>query len=338
MRRPTPRQEYRAALSLGVELLGTHGQASLQQVLASQPALADQLEDRYGMAGLLVAAAVQRIRTTPPALRDAATAQLGQVPLEELLVGDLTAAPAALWQALATLPTRARNELGYGYRRLTGLAGRRAARRELAAALFRLVPGVLPPRPPAGPADQVLVDVSRRIRRSLHPEIAALVRAAVATVDLEDTVQVKVRASGGSCRGLCWDGVPLVSSVTVNLLVPTVRGLPARSRWRRWLRISPSARWLMVLCLPATKRGRRRLPRRRGLTPYTPTAPLLAVRDWREQLYATAAHEAHHLADIQDGRPVDETLAEWHAHHALAARRTAPAGGELAPADLAEVA
>jgi hypothetical protein len=300
------REQYRDALTLGLRLLGAQTWAAIQAALVGQPALVDELEDQFGAAGPLVAAMVQ----------------LGRVSEQEIRVSARISQRAALTRALTRIPAEGLEMFGRGYACLVAEFGRRPARRELSAAIAKLLPSLPPPQPPAKFVGQVRVDVSRWIPHDLHAEVRQLVHSALATVDIEGPVQVKVRASRGSFLGVAFDGVPLMTSTRIYRLLGwmPVPGIGTGSVWRWLLRIHPKARWLMVLNFPA----RPERHQKRGLSErmtYTPEAPVIEVADWREELYAVAAHEAHHLGDLQDGRAADETLAEWHALHALEAHR-----------------
>jgi hypothetical protein len=319
-----PREEYRSALRLGVELLPAEVRGALHVALTCKPMQTARLVRRYGGAGLVAAAAVV----------------LGHATVDDFGEGNARGLPPALLRELRGLPRRARVELDYGWRHLDAVLGETEAANELQAVLARmlarsetsaqaLVPvgssSILATVDPAAGAAAVRVDVSRRIQRQLHAEIGRLVRSASATAGIDPAaVQVLVRA-GRSMQGRTWPGVT-VPSLLLEGLLPRLPSLRPHSRLRRWYGIATETRWLVVLTIPPDP-TRGSYPKHERL--YRDGGPTFSFRAWQEELYALTAHEAHHVAAYQAGRRPSELAAEWHAAIALGVHsRALPRGGQ----------
>lgn len=136
-----------------------------------------------------------------------------------------------------------------------------------------------------------------------HGEVDGLVREAFAEVlDAGAEVQVVATRSPDRWSGKAWPGVP-------------------RNR-----RAQPGVRFLVELVIP----GR---PPRDGYPfewryPGLKTAPPIVVFDWRERLFALAAHEACHVAQFRDDVRRSEVAAERWALAALERMRAEEAAPE----------
>jgi hypothetical protein len=141
--------------------------------------------------------------------------------------------------------------------------------------------------------------------RADRGEIERLIADAFAGVDHHD-VEVEViraRHSGLSFTGLAFWELP-----------------PAAVR-----RGAADVRYLVRLRLPGTIRNRAypKTYRYRGRK----TAPWITVGDWRERLFALAAHEACHVRQFRESLRRSEVEAERWAAALLESRRTARSGG-----------
>lgn len=91
-------------------------------------------------------------------------------------------------------------------------------------------------------------------------------------------------------------------------------GVPAMAR------VEPGTRFLVTLHMPGDPRLAGPYPAVRRY-PGLKTAPPIPVECWREELFALAAHEAHHLVQFTTGARLSEIDAERAAAAALAAWR-----------------
>jgi len=138
---------------------------------------------------------------------------------------------------------------------------------------------------------RMLVVVSHLIRAD-HEEVTGIVREGFHGIS-RDGVEVQVVATRSSHRftGKAW-------------LEPPAR----RER-------SPETRWLVEIVMPAR-------PSSEGYPlewryPKLKTAPVFVAHDWRDQLFAVAAHEAYHVKQFRMGMRRSEVAAERWAHRAL---------------------
>jgi hypothetical protein len=190
-------------------------------------------------------------------------------------------------------------------------------------------------------------DISNAIRAS-HEEVGIIVADAFAEAPGEIEVHVKARHPKISWRAVCgepgclpanWRGPDgaghwytrrkdIVRVAAAGAHGPVERVVsPAGFSGRTYdgvpgvARVRPGVRYLVTLHMPADP-GRQAGPypavrRYPGLA----TAPPIAVRCWREELFALAAHEAHHVAQFAFGLRVSEIDAEHAAAEALAGWR-----------------
>ncbi len=137
----------------------------------------------------------------------------------------------------------------------------------------------------------MLVSISHLIRAD-HEEIVGLINEAFRGIGKEQVeVQVIATRSPQRFTGKAW-------------AEPPVR----RAR-------APETRWLVELVMPAR-------PTRDGYPlewryPRLKTAPVFLANDWRDQLFAVAAHEAYHVKQFRMGMRRSEVAAERWAHKAL---------------------
>jgi hypothetical protein len=137
----------------------------------------------------------------------------------------------------------------------------------------------------------LLVVISHLIRAD-HEEIDGLVHEAFHGIGKEGVeVQVEATRSPHRFTGKAW-------------------WEPPASRPR-----APGTRWLVELVMPAS-------PTPNGYPlewryPRLKTAPTFLAHDWRDQLFAVAAHEAYHVKQFRMGMRRSEVAAERWAHRAL---------------------
>ena len=84
---------------------------------------------------------------------------------------------------------------------------------------------------------------------------------------------------------------------------------------------APETRWLVEIVMPSR-------PPTDGYPlewryPGLKTAPAFVARDWRDLLFAVAAHEAYHVKQFRMGKRRSEIAAERWAHRALTRARLA---------------
>jgi hypothetical protein len=191
------------------------------------------------------------------------------------------------------------------------------------------------------------VDISNAVRAS-HEEVGVIVADAFAGAPGEIEIHVKARHPKISWRILCvgsgcvpanWRGaeglghwytrrkdIAVIATLAAHGPVERVVS-PAGFSGRTYdgvpgvARVRPGVRYLVTLHVPADP-GRQAGPypavrRYPGLA----TAPPIHVACWREELFALAAHEAHHVAQFAYGLRVSEIDAEHAAAAALAGWR-----------------
>lgn len=137
----------------------------------------------------------------------------------------------------------------------------------------------------------MLVTISHLIRAD-HEEIEGLINEAFRGIGKEQVeVQVVATRSAHRFTGKAWAEPPA-----------------RRPR-------SAETRWLVELVMPA-----RPTPDGYPLEwryPRLKTAPVFLANDWRDQLFAVAAHEAYHVKQFRMGMRRSEVAAERWAHKAL---------------------
>ena len=199
------------------------------------------------------------------------------------------------------------------------------------------------------------LSIARRIRAD-HGELAALVRAALATVD-HAGVMVKLKGRNPTVTWLVRCGVPARCRVPVNLRDDDGYGhvMATRSLAQRLTggahgpverRVQPSSgvrgrtyggvprlasvpaqtRYLVTLGMPIRPESiQGRYPLETVYAQGRPNerrrSPRLTLRCWHEELFAVAAHEAKHVEQFRQEMSRSENRAEEHAAAALAVWR-----------------
>lgn len=131
-------------------------------------------------------------------------------------------------------------------------------------------------------------------------EVRALVRFAVADLDMRRVCVNVKNDRRGSCGGMAYDGVPFISNA------------PPSSEYLVSLRIGSPERFPEEHVYP-------------GKT--DPRWPRVTLADWREALVHLAAHEGLHVEQMREGVRTSEVRAERFAGRMLKLyRRTTPEG------------
>lgn len=139
-----------------------------------------------------------------------------------------------------------------------------------------------------------------------------------------------IRADHEEIHGLVHEAFHGIGKQGVEVQVQATRS-PHRFTGKAWLEPpvrrprAPETRWLVELVMPAhpTPNGyplEWRYPRLK-------TAPTFLAHDWRDQLFAVAAHEAYHVKQFRMGMRRSEVAAERWAHRALERSRSAVVAG-----------
>lgn len=135
-----------------------------------------------------------------------------------------------------------------------------------------------------------------------------------------------IRADHEEVVGIVNEGFRGISRDGVEVQVVATRS-PTRFTGKAWL--EPPVRrerssetvWLVEIVMPAR-------PPADGYPlewryPRLKTAPVFTAHDWRDQLFAVAAHEAYHVKQFRRGMRRSEVAAERWAHKALERSREA---------------
>lgn len=129
-----------------------------------------------------------------------------------------------------------------------------------------------------------------------------------------------VRADHEEVGGVIREGFRGIGKDGVEVQVLATRS-PQRFAGRAWVEPprrrsrAPETRWLVEIVMPAR-------PPEDGYPlewryPHLKTAPTFVAQNWRDQLFAVAAHEAYHIKQFRMGKRRSEIAAERWAHRAL---------------------
>ena len=133
-------------------------------------------------------------------------------------------------------------------------------------------------------------------------------------------IDERIGADHDEVRGLILEGFRGVGrdAVEVHVVANRSRATFAGRAWPeppRGRRLADGGRFLVEIAMP-------RRPSEEGFPftwryPRMKTAPQLTARDWRERLFAVAAHEAYHVKQFRRGMRRSEVTAERWAARSL---------------------
>jgi hypothetical protein len=134
-----------------------------------------------------------------------------------------------------------------------------------------------------------------------------------------------IRADHEEIDGIVREGFHGIGKEGVEVQVVGTRS-PHRFTGKAWTQPParrprhPDTRWLVEIVMPSR-------PNAEGYPlewkyPRLKTAPVFVAHDWRDQLFAVAAHEAYHVKQFRMGMRRSEIAAERWAHRALERVRT----------------
>lgn len=150
--------------------------------------------------------------------------------------------------------------------------------------------------------------------------------------DLLIVISHLIRADHEEVDGLVREAFRGIGKGGVEVQVVATRS-PQRFTGRAWAELparrprAPETTWLVELVMPAR-------PPIDGYPlewryPRLKTAPIFVAHDWRDQLFAVAAHEAYHVKQFRMGMRRSEIAAERWAHKALKRARAGLPGSSV---------